>query len=122
MITIDDIFMTPDMLRDLIKMIDEKTISSKQGKDVFTKCLEQKKEPEKIVKDEGMMQITDENKIEEIVNEVLSENSEQAKDYDPSNPKALDYFIGQIMKKTRGKANPSIASKIMKEKLDNMNK
>ena len=122
MITIDDIFMTPDMLRDLIKMIDEKTISSKQGKDVFTKCLEQKKEPEKIVKDEGMMQITDENKIEEIVNEVLSENSKQAKDYDPSNPKALDYFIGQIMKKTRGKANPSIASKIMKEKLDNMNK
>ena len=57
-----------------------------------------------------------------VSNEVLSENSEQAKDYDPSNPKALDYFIGQIMKKTRGKANPSIASKIMKEKLDNMNK
>lgn len=122
MITIDDIFMTPDMLRDLIKLIDEKTISSKQGKEVFTKCLEQKKEPEKIVKDEGMMQITDVNHIEEIVNEVLSENQKQALDYDPSNPKALDYFIGQIMKKTRGKANPGIASKIMKEKLDNMNK
>ena len=122
MITIDDIFMTPDMLRDLIKLIDEKTISSKQGKEVFTKCLEQKKEPEKIVKDEGMMQITDVNQIEEIVNEVLNENQKQALDYDPSNPKALDYFIGQIMKKTRGKANPGIASKIMKEKLDNMNK
>ena len=95
MITIDDIFMTPDMLRDLIKLIDEKTISSKQGKEVFTKCLEQKKEPEKIVKDEGMMQITDVNQIEEIVNEVLNENQKQALDYDPSNPKALDYFIGK---------------------------
>ena len=122
MITIDDIYMTPDMLRDLIKLIDDKTISSKQAKDVFAKVLEEKKEPMQVVKDEGMMQITDEGSIEGIVDEVLAENPQAIETYDPENPKALDYFIGQVMKKTRGKANPSIAYKMMKEKLDNLKK
>ena len=122
LITIDEIYMTPDMLRDLIKLIDDKTISSKQAKDVFAKCLEDKKEPMQVVKDEGMMQITDEGSIEGIVDEVLEENSKAIETYDPENPKALDFFIGQVMKKTRGKANPSIAYKMMKEKLDNLKK
>ena len=122
MLTIDDIYMTPDMLHDLIKLIDDKTISSKQAKDVFNKVLEEKKEPMDIVKSEGMMQITDEGSIEGIVDEVLSENAKAIETYDPENPKALDYFIGQVMKKTRGKANPGMAYKMMKEKLDNMKK
>ena len=122
MITIDEIYMTPDMLRDLIKLIDDKTISSKQAKDVFNKVLEDKKEPMQVVKDEGMMQITDEGSIEGIVDEVLAENPQAIETYDPENPKALDYFIGQVMKKTRGKANPGMAYKMMKEKLDNLKK
>ena len=122
LLTIDDIYMTPEMLRDLIKLIDDKTISSKQAKDVFNKVLEDKKEPREVVKDEGMMQITDEGSIEGIVDEVLSENPKAIETYDPENPKALDYFIGQVMKKTRGKANPGMAYKMMKEKLDNLKK
>lgn len=122
MITIDEFYMTPDMLHDLIKLVDDKTISSKQAKDVFAKVLEDKKEPMDVVKDEGMMQITDESSIEGIVDEVLSENPQAIETYDPENPKALDYFIGQVMKKTRGKANPGIAYKMMKEKLDNLKK
>ena len=122
MMTIDEIYMTPDMLRDLIKLIDDKTISSKQAKDVFAKVLEEKKEPREVVKDEGMMQITDEGSIEGIVDEVLAENPKAIETYDPENPKALDFFIGQVMKKTRGKANPGMAYKMMKEKLDNLKK
>ena len=122
MITMDDIYMTPEMLRDLIKLIDDKTISSKQAKDVFMKVLEEKKEPMQIVKDEGMMQITDESSIESIVDEVISENPNVVESYDPANPKALDFFIGQVMKKTRGKANPTMAYNMMKEKLDNLKK
>ena len=118
--TIDEIFITPDMLRDLIKLVSDRTISSKQAKEVFSKILEEKKEPMQIVKDEGMMQITDASEIENVVNEVLEENKEQALTYDPTNPKALDYFVGQVMKKTRGKANPSITSNLMKEKLDKL--
>jgi aspartyl-tRNA(Asn)/glutamyl-tRNA(Gln) amidotransferase subunit B len=122
LITIDEFYMTPDMLHDLIKLIDDKTISSKQAKDVFAKVLEDKKEPMQVVKDEGMMQITDESSIEGIVDEVLSENPQAVESYDPANPKALDYFIGQVMKKTRGKANPTMAYNMMKEKLDNLKK
>ena len=114
--------MTPDMLHDLIKLIDDKTISSKQGKEVFAKVLEQKKEPMQIVKDEGMMQITDSSSIESIVDEVIAENPNVVESYDPANPKALDFFIGQVMKKTRGKANPTMAYNMMKEKLDNLKK
>ena len=122
MITIDDIFMTPKMLHDLIKLIDDKTISSKQAKDVFMKVLTDKKEPLAVVKDEGMMQITDESSIESVVDEVISENQAVVENYDPANPKALDFFIGQVMKKTRGKANPGMAYNMMKEKLDNLKK
>ena len=118
-ITFDNLYLTPNMLFDLIDLIKNNTISSKQGKQVFYKVLEEHKDPKTIVKDEGMMQITDDSAIESIVNEVISENPDQAKAYDPENPRLLDYFIGQIMKKTRGKANPSIAAKLMKEKLDN---
>ena len=117
-VSIEDFFMTPEMLKELIELIESKTISSKQGKDVFYKCIEDKKNPKQVVKDEGMMQITDENAIMDIVKEVISENESQAKTYDPQNPKALDYFIGQVMKKTRGKANPMVASKLMKEELE----
>ena len=116
--SIKDFYITPEMLKDIIDLIDSKTISSKQGKDVFYKCLEEKKNPKQVVKDEGMMQITDENEIHDIVMQVLSENEEQAKTYDSQNPKALDYFVGQIMKKTRGKANPTIASSLMKNELE----
>ena len=119
-ISIKDFYMTPEMLKELIDLIDSKTISSKQGKDVFYKVLEDKKNPKKVVEDEGMMQITDEGAIQTVIDEVISENPNQVEQYDPANPKLLDYFVGQIMKKTKGKANPSSARTMMKEKLDSL--
>ena len=119
-ISIKDFYMSPEMLKELIDLIDSKTISSKQGKDVFTKCLEDKKTPKKVVEDEGMMQITDESAIMDLINEVVEENPKQVEQYDPQNPKLLDYFVGQIMKKTKGKANPTSARSMMKEKLDSL--
>ncbi len=116
--SINDFFLKPEMLKQLIDLINSKTISTKQGKEVFAKVLEKEKSPEEIVKSEGMMQITDTSEIDTIIDEVINENPSQVAAYDPERPKILDYFIGQIMKKTRGKANPSVASKLMKEKLD----
>ena len=119
-ISIKDFYMTPEMLKELIDLIDSKTISSKQGKDVFYKVIEDKKTPKKVVEDEGMMQITDEGAIQNIIDEVISENPNQVEQYDPQNPRLLDYFVGQIMKKTKGKANPASARTMMKEKLDSL--
>ena len=121
-ISIKDFFLTPEMLKELIDLIESKTISSKQGKDVFSKCLEDKKDPKQVVKDEGMMQITDESVIMDVIKEVIIENESQVSKYDPENPRLLDYFVGQIMKKTKGKANPASARTLMKEELDKLKK
>ena len=121
-ISINEFFLNPSMLKELIDLINSKTISSKQGKEVFAKVLEKKKSPKEIVESEGMVQITDTSELDQIIEEVISENPEQVASYNPERPKILDYFIGQIMKKTRGKANPATASQLMKEKLNDLQK
>lgn len=119
-ISIKDFSMTEEDLKELIDLIESKTISSKQGKDVFYKCLEDKKTPKQVVKDEGMMQITDENAIESVIDEVINENLTQAKTYDPENPRILDFFVGQVMKKTKGKANPAMSRSMLAKKLEEL--
>ncbi len=116
-LTINDIYLTPKMLKDIIKMIEDGKISSKQSKDVLIKVIEEEKEPKTIVKESGMSQITDEKELMTFINEIMDENPEQIEAY-KKQPRLLDYFIGQMMKKTRGKANPSLASKLLKEELD----
>lgn len=116
-LTIEDIYLTPKMLVDLIKMIEEGKISSKQSKEVFVKIIEDKKEPETIVQELGLTQITDENELLKIINEIIAENQTQVEQY-KIQPRLLDYFIGQMMKKTKGKANPALASKLLKQVLD----
>lgn len=119
-ISIKDFYMSPEDLKELIELIDSKTISSKQGKDVFYKCIEDKKTPKQVVKDEGMMQITDSSEIENVIDEVINENLDQSKTYDPTNPRILDFFVGQVMKKTKGKANPAMSRKMLSEKLEEL--
>lgn len=116
-LTINDIYLTPKMLKDIIKMIEDGKISSKQSKDVLIKVIEEEKEPTTVVKESGMTQITDELELMTFIHEIMDENPEQIEAY-KKQPRLLDYFIGQMMKKTRGKANPSLASKLLKEELD----
>lgn len=116
-LSLKDIYLTPKMLVDLIQMIESGKISSKQSKDVFIKVIEDKKEPKEVVKSLGLSQITDENELITLINEVLDENPKQIEEYKVQ-PRLLDYFIGQMMKKTRGKANPALTSKLLKQELD----
>ena len=114
---IKDITLLPSMLVDLIKMISDGKISGKQGKEVLEKALETGKEPSKLVSEMGLSQIVDENEIRNIVLEVINENLSLVDDY-KAGKRVFDYFIGQIMKKTRGRANPVITSNILKEELE----
>ena len=116
-LTIKDISLTPKMLVELIQLINDGKISGKQGKEVLEKSLETGKEPGKLVSEMGLSQITDENEIRNIVLEVIDENKHLVDDY-KAGKRVFDYFIGQIMKKTRGRANPVITSRILKEELD----
>ena len=116
-ITFNDITFTPSMLVELIKLINDGKISGKQGKEVLEKALDSGKSPSQLVSEMGLSQIVDENEIRNIVMDVLSENANLVDDY-KAGKRVFDFIIGQIMKKTRGRANPVITSRILKEELD----
>ena len=116
-IEFQDMTLTPKMLVDLIKLINDGKISGKQGKEVLEKSLETGKEPTLLVSEMGLSQITDEEEIRTIIKEVINENYSLVDDY-KNGKRVFDFFIGQTMKKTRGRANPVITSRILKEELD----
>ena len=116
-LNIKDLFLTPTMLKGLIDMVETNKISIKQAKEILPKALEEEKDPVKLVSELGVTQITDESEILKIVTEVIQENQTQLEAY-KQNPKLFDYFIGQVMKKSRGKANPAITAKLLKQELD----
>ena len=117
-ISIKDLSLTPKMLSELLNMLSSGKISSKQTKDILTKALEEDEDPIKLVSDLGVSQITDSDTIKEIINSVLDENSNLVTDY-KNGKKVFGFIIGQIMKKSEGKANPKIANDILLEILNN---
>lgn len=116
-ITIDNIFIRPNMLTSLIKLINDKKITNNQGKEVFAKMLEENLTPEEIVKKYEMEVIEDSGLIDSLVDEVISENAKAIEDYHNGRTNMLDYLVGQVMKKSRGKANPVEAKAKMIEKI-----
>lgn len=115
--TIDNIFIRPNMIADLVNLINSKKITNNQGKEVFTKMLEEKLTPEEIVKKYEMEVIVDEGFIDNLVNEVISENEKEIEAYHNGRTNMLDYLVGQVMKKSKGKANPLDAKAKMIEKI-----
>ena len=117
-ITIEDITLTPKMLADMIKMIEKGEISSKQGKEVFADILTSGKTPEEVVKEKGLKQMSDASEIIKIANEVLDENPNTIEQYKNGRTNVVDFLVGQIMKKTKGQANPTIARETMAKEIE----
>ena len=115
--TIDNFFLTPSMLSDIISNISSGTISSKQAKEIFFKALEEKKEPKNFISKDNA-QLSDRGELEKIIEEILSNNATQIEEYKNGKTNLFDYFVGQVMKNTRGKANPVITKEILHKKLD----
>jgi len=105
-------------LGEMILMIEKGTISGKIAKTVFAEMVATGDPPKKIVKEKNLVQVTDQSAIEAVIDEVLAENPEQVERYKGGKTKLLGFFVGQIMKKTRGKANPQMVNTILKDKLD----
>lgn len=116
--TIRDVFLAPEMLVSMINMINTGKISTQQGKEVFNLILEEEKTPEVIVKEKGMEQISDEGEIRSLVNKVLDENNNQLEVYKSGKTSIIGFFVGQILKASGGKANPSIVNKILNEEIN----
>lgn len=116
--TIDDLFIRPNMIVELVSLVNDKKISSDQAKKVFTKMLEENLTPKEIVNKYDMEVIEDANLIESLVNEVITENAKAIEDYHNGRTNMLDYLVGQVMKKSKGKANPIEAKSKMLEKIN----
>ena len=101
----------------LLSLVDKGVISGKIAKTVFDEMALSGKAPEAIVEERGLVQVTDTAAIEDIVQEVLDENPSEVQAYRGGKTKLLGYFVGQVMKETRGKANPQLVNQILKEKL-----
>ena len=116
-ITIKELFLNPKRLSVILKNMSNGKISSKQAKELFFLTLERCEEPEAIMKEEGMEQISDDGALTSIVSEVLNENSSQIEEYKNGKTNMFDYFVGQVMKKTRGQSNPVKVKEILTDEL-----
>ncbi len=108
----------PQSLSRMIDLINDGTISTKIAKVVFEGMLESGESPDSIIERKGLKQVSDESEIEKAVNEVLQSNPEELKRYLGGKDKLFGFFVGEIMKKTRGKANPKILNQLLKQKLE----
>ncbi|MCP8617861.1 Asp-tRNA(Asn)/Glu-tRNA(Gln) amidotransferase subunit GatB [Salirhabdus salicampi] len=113
-----DIALTPNGLAKLIDLIEKGTISSKIAKKVFSELVEKGGDPEKIVKDKGLVQISDEGQLTEIISRILDENEQSIIDYKNGKDRALGFLVGQVMKQTKGQANPQMVNKIILAEMD----
>ena len=109
---------TATQLAELIKLIDKGTISSKIAKEVFEVMVEEGKDPEKIVAEKGLVQISDEKAIKEVVDKIMAANPSSIADYKAGKDRALGFLIGQCMKEMKGKGNPQILNKLILEELN----
>jgi len=117
-LTISELNITSKKLAELIKEIEKGTISNTAAKKVFDEILETGKEVSDIIKEKGLAQVNDESEIRKIVEEVLNQNQKSIEDYKNGKTNALGFLVGQVMKASKGKANPQIINKLI---LDSLN-
>ncbi len=109
---------TPRLLAGMLQLVKDGTISGKIAKTVFDEMYETGKEASQIVKDKGLVQVTDHTLIEEAIGSVLEANPGLLEAYRKGKEKLFGFFVGQVMKETRGKANPQLVNELLKKKLE----
>lgn len=107
----------PEALAEMIQLISDGTISSKLAKTVFEEMRKTQKSAKQIVEEKGLVQITDTGAIERVVDEVLAANPKEVERYRQGEEKLIGFFVGQVMRATRGKANPQMVNQLLRQKL-----
>lgn len=108
---------SPVQLAELLKLIDNGTISGKIAKTVFDEMWRSGKAPQTIVEEQGLVQVSDTGAIESIIDEIMAANAAQVEDYRGGKDKMFGFFVGQVMKASKGKANPSVVNELLLNKL-----
>ena len=117
-LTIQETKVDSEMLGNLLNKIEDSTISGKIAKEVFEEMWSTGKSPENIIESKGLKQVTDSVEISKIINKVLNQNPTQVEQYKSGRDKLFSFFVGQVMKISKGKANPKQVNQILKEKLE----
>ena len=115
---IEEASITPAQLASMLKLIDAGTISGKIAKIVFEEMLKTGRDPTQIVKEKGLTQVSDEAKLGQLIDAVMTANPKEVAGYRAGKKKLLGFFVGQVMRQTGGKANPGKVNALLKEKLD----
>lgn len=118
-LSLEDTALTPKSLAEMINLIEDGTISSKIAKKVFRELITNGSDDvEALVEEKGWVQLSDPNKLRPIINETLDQNEQSIEDYKNGRDRAIGFLVGQIMKQTRGQANPGVVNKLLKEEVE----
>lgn len=114
---IREVRVTPDQLAELIALVEKGTVSVTMAKAVFEEMLESGRDPRTIVEERGMTQISDREELENLVKEVVEENPKVVEDFRKGKEKAVGFLVGQVMRKTKGRANPQLVNELIMRRL-----
>ncbi len=115
--TISDSPVGPEALAELVRLIENQTVSGRIAKDVFADMLQTGKDARAIVREKGLEQVSDTGAIEQYVDQAIADNPGPVEEYRSGKPKAIQFLVGQVMKKSKGKANPKLVVEMLKNKL-----
>lgn len=121
-LTINNFSLSAENLAKLINLISSNKISNKIAKDIFPELVDTNKEPEIIISEKGLNQLNDTDEIEKVIKNILDSNHQQVEQYIAGKEKVWGFFVGQIMKETKGKANPRVVNEILLNKLQELKK
>ncbi len=107
----------PEEIGALIRLIEEGAISGKQGKDVLVEMFRTGKAARAIVEEQGMVQVSDASAIDSIIDEIIAANAKQVEQFRAGKESLFGFFVGQVMKASKGKANPKVVNERLREKL-----
>lgn len=116
-IGISELNITPEQLSQLINAISRNNITGKQGKEVFALMLETGKNPQDIIKEKGFQQVSDQGEIENFVEQAINANPKAVEDFKKGKTNVVGWLMGQVMKLSRGQANPETATRLLKKRL-----
>lgn len=119
-IKINEALVTPDFLSKILSFIEEGRITGKNAKEVLAECFRSGKSPDAVIKEKKVVQIHDEKLIIQIIEEVLRDNLKAVEDYKNGKKQAVGYLVGQVMKKTEGRANPEVVTMSLIKTIKNL--
>ncbi len=117
---LEDLPITPQHLAELVRLIEEGVISGRIAKDILPEVLQTGRLPSEIVRERGLVQISDEETVREVVRAVIAAHPEPVEDFRKGKERAIGFLVGQVMKRTGGRANPALVNRLLREELERL--